>query len=272
MKRIGVVAFSVAALVALSLAANGQALQRVAKALLQIYGTPVAASSAIISEHEMAEINAMGPQDQVERLLERAINHYQGAAEEIAKRADGWTGKIESSSKLNTMTSTAYFASDLRVRAIALEIWLAEYNIHKTPEAVDELTRSLAASSDKRYFLLSNLGILGNRGIEPEKVFDSIRLYVNDPDPATRSGAINALGLLGTENTIQPLLEIFRSDSSYDLRERAACNLADSGMLSRDQRKLAIPELTRMSQDPDLDSRMKTWVSQALGEIKNSAQ
>src|SRR5882724_5830154 len=149
MKRIGVVAFSVAVLMALSLAANGQALQRFAKALLQLYGTPVAASSGIISEHEMAEINAMGPQDQVERLLERAINHYQGAAEEIAKRADGWTGKIESSSKLNTMTSTAYFASDLRVRAIALEIWLAEYNIHKAPEAVDELTRALASSTDK---------------------------------------------------------------------------------------------------------------------------
>jgi HEAT repeat protein len=263
---------ALAAFGALALASRGQAFQRVAAMLLQLYGAPVAASSAVISEHELGEINAMPPQDQVERLLERAINHYQGAAEEIAKRVDGWTGKINSTPKLNTMTSTAYFASDLRVRAIALEIWLAEYNCHKTSETVDNLIRGLAASSDRRYFLLSNLAILGNRGIEPEKVFNTILLYVNDPDPSSRSGAINALGLLGTENTIQPLLEIFRTDSSYDLRERAACNLADSGMLSRELRKRALPELIRLSQNPDLDPRMKTWVSQAISEINHSAQ
>jgi hypothetical protein len=271
MKRFGLVAFSLLALVALTLAANGQALQRVATVLLQLYGAPLAASSAVISEHEMDEINAMSPQDQAERLLERAINHYQGAAEEIAKRADGWTGAIHSSSKLDTMTNTAYFASDLRVRAIALEIWLAEYNFHKNPETVDQIIRDLASASERKYFLLSNLGILGNRGIEPEKVFNTVMLYVNDPDAATRSGAINALGLLGTENTIEPLLHIFRTDSSFDLRERAACNLADSGMLSRDLRKRALPELARLSQDPDLDPRMKTWVAQAINEIGHSA-
>ena len=96
-------------------------------------------------------------------------------------------------------------------------------------------------------------------------------LYVNDPEPATRSGAINALGLLGSENTIEPLLRIFRTDSSYHLRERAACNLADSGLLSRELRKRALPELVRWSQDPNLDPRMKTWVAQAVGEINHPA-
>ena len=269
MKHFRLVACALAALVALALAANGQ---RVATVLLQLYGPSVAASSAIISEHEMAEINSMQPQDQAERLVERAINHYQGAAEEIAKRADGWTGVIQSSSKLKTMTGTAYFSNDLRVRAIALEIWLAEYNLHKASATVEELIRGLAASSDRRYFLLSNLGILGNRGIEPEKVFSIIMLYVNDPDPGTRSRAINALGLLGSENTMEPLLQIFQTDSSYDLRERAACNLADSGMLSRELRKRAVPELVRISQDPNLDPRMKTWVAQALSEINHAGQ
>lgn len=236
-------------------------------AVLQLHGAPVAAASGKLSEHEMAEINAMPPQDQVERLLERAINHYEGAAEEIAKRSDAWTGQIASSPKLDTMTNTAYFSGDLRVRAIALEIWLAEYGFHKTAETVDQLVNSIAAAGERKYFVLSNLGILGNRGIEPEKVFDTILLYIGDPDPSVRSGAINALGLLGTENTIEPLLRVFQNDSSYDLRERAACNLADSGMLSRELRKKAIPELKRMSEDPNLDSRMKTWVGQALREI-----
>ena len=248
------------------LGASGIGLASVVRVLLQLHGAPVIASSGKLSEHDLEEINAMPVQDQVERLLEKAINHYGGAAEEIAKRADGWTGQFKSTPKLETMTSTAYFANDLRVRAIALEIWLAQYGLHKTPEAVDGLIQSLA-STDRKYFVLSNLGILGNRGVEPEKVFNTILLYVNDPDPAARSGAINALGLLGTENTIAPLLQIFRSDSSYDLRERAACNLADSGLLSRELRKKAVPELQRMNEDTNLDQRMKTWVGQALREI-----
>jgi HEAT repeat protein len=202
----------------------------------------------------------------VERLLERAIDHYAGAAEEISERADGWTGKIHTSEKLETMSSAAYFSSDLRVRAVALEIWRARDNFPKTSEAVDELIRG-TTSSDRKYFRLSSLGILGNRGVEPEKVFDTLMLYVNDPDGEARAGAINGLGLLGTENTIAPLLNVLRRDSSFDLRERAACNLSDSGMLSREQRRGAVPELIRFAQDPDLDPTTKKWVYQALREI-----
>lgn len=249
------------------LGVSGIGVASVVRVLLQLHGNPVAVSSGKLSEHEMEEIAAMSAQDQVERLLERAINHYGGAAEEIAKRADGWTGKIHATPKLDAMTSTAYFANDLRVRAIALEIWLALYRYHKTPEAVEDLIRELA-STGRKYFILSNLGILGNRGVEPEKVFSTVLLYVNDPDPETRSGAINALGLLGTEETIPQLLRIFQTDASFDLRERAACNLADSGMLPRELRKKAVPELQRMSQDPNADARMKSWVGQALREIQ----
>ena len=235
--------------------------------LLQLHGPPVAASSATLSEHEMEQINAMAPQDQVTRLLERTINHYKGAADEIAKRTDGWTGKIHSTADLQTMTNTAYFSDDLRVRAAALEIWLAEYNLRKNSATVDELIRDAAAGGDRKYFLLSNLGILGNRGVEPEKVFDALALYVHDPDPATRAAAINGLGLLGTESTIALLLDVFRNDTSLDLRERAACNLADSGMLSRELRQKAVPELIRFSQDPALEGSTRKWVFQALREI-----
>lgn len=250
--------------------ASGQTLRQAVTAigtLLQLAGPPVAASSARISEHELEEINAMPAQEQVERLLERAINHYAGAAEEIAKRADGWTGQIHTSTQLETMTNTAYFSSDLRVRAVALEIWLARDNFHKTPETVDELIRDTAANGDRKYFRLSSLGILGNRGIERDKVFSTLMLYLRDPDGEARSGAINGLGLLGTENTIAPLLEVLRNDSSFDLRERAACNLADSGLLSREMRQQAVPELIRFSQDPNLDATTKKWVFQALREI-----
>jgi hypothetical protein len=248
-------------------ALGGQNLVSTLGALLQLSGPPVAASSSALSEHDMEEINAMAPQEQVTRLLEKAINHYKGAAEEISKRVDGWTGKIHTTPQLETMTNTAYFSSDLRVRAVALEIWLARDNLRKNPQTVDELIGQVASSSDRKWFLLSNLGILGNRGVERQKVFNTLMLYVRDPDGSARAAAINGLGLLGTENTIAPLLDVFHNDTSHDLRERAACNLADSGMLSRDLRQKAVPELVRFSQDPALDATTKKWVFQALREI-----
>lgn len=267
MKRPRVLLLILAAITLTSVLA-GQGLRRAASMiLLQLQGASIAASEGRISEHELEEIGNMSPQDQAERLLERAINHYAGATEEIAKRVEGWTGQIHSSKKLENMTDTAYFSSDLRVRAVALEIWLARDNLRKTPEAVDELIQRAASNNGRKWFLLSSLGILGNRGVEPEKVFDTLTRYLQDPEPETRSSAINGLGLLGTENTIQPLLNIFHNDSSMDLRERAACNLADSGMLSRDLRHEAVPELVRFSQDPNLDAQTRKWVYQALREI-----
>jgi HEAT repeat protein len=270
MSRFRLWAFLLIASGAFAWALGGQTLQQAASALgviLQISGPPAVASSGALSEHDMEQINAMTPQEQVTRLLEKAINHYKGAAGEISKRVEGWTGQIHTTPELETMTNTAYFASDLRVRAAALEIWLARDNLRKNSATVDELIRGVAATSDRKWYLLSNLGILGNRGVEREKVFDTLMLYLHDPDGSTRAAAINGLGLLGTENTIAPLLDVFHNDTSHDLRERAACNLADSGMLSRELRQKATPELVRFSQDPDLDATTKKWVFQALREI-----
>jgi HEAT repeats len=235
--------------------------------LLQLSGPPVVASSGALSEHDLEELNGMAPQEQAMRLLEKAVNHYAGAGEEIAKRLDGWQGKIHSTPELTRLTETAYFSSDLRVRAAALEIWLVRDNIGKTPETVDDLIREAAASEERRYFRLSMLGILGNRGVEPERVFDTLALYARDPSGSARAAAINGLGLLGTESTVPVLLEILRNDPSYDLRDRAACNLADSGMLTRELRQKAVPELIRFLQDRTLDDATRKWVLQALREI-----
>ena len=54
--------------------------------ILALQGKPVAASPAMLSEHEVQELSNMTPQQQAERLLERATNHYEGAAEWIEKK------------------------------------------------------------------------------------------------------------------------------------------------------------------------------------------
>jgi hypothetical protein len=236
-------------------------------AFLQLIGPPVPASSGAISEHDLEELSGMSSQDQATRLLEKAINHYQGAGEEIAKRLDSWTGKIQSTPELERLTNTAYFSNDLRVRALALEIWLVRDNIQKTPAAVEGLIRDAGSPDGRQYFRLSTLGILGNRGVEPDKIFNTLESFVHDSAGEMRAAAINGLGLLGTENTIAPLLGVLRYDASLDLRERAACNLADSGMLSRELRQKAVPDLIRFGRDQTLDATTRKWVYQALREI-----
>jgi HEAT repeat protein len=268
--RVVVPILMMSGVIAWALSDDGEHVRHVAASLgllLQFSGAPIPASSATLSEHDLEELKNMPPQDQATRLLEKAINNYKGAGSEIAKRLDSWAEQIHSTPELDRLTETAYFASDLRVRTLALELWLVRDNIRKTPEMVDELIRDAGLQDKRQYFRLSNLGILGNRGIEPEKVFATLVSFVHDQSGDTRAAAINGLGLLGTESTITPLLEIMRWDKSFDLRERAACNLADSGMLTRDLRQKAVPELIRFAQDETLDATTKKWVFQALREI-----
>ncbi len=264
------VAFPAFGALAFAFSDGGERVRHVAAslgALLQLAGPPVAASAGAISEHDREELDHMSPQDQATRLLEKAVNHYSGAGEEISKRLDSWSGKIQSTPDLEKLTDTAYFSSDLRVRAMALEIWLVRDGMRKSPETVESLIRDAANADGRQYFRLSTLGILGNRGVEPDKVLETLRSFIHDSSGEARAGAINGLGLLGTAGTIEPLLEILRWDASSDLRERAACNLADSGMLSHDLRLRAVPGLIRFAQDETLDATTRKWVYQALREI-----
>jgi hypothetical protein len=56
-------------------------------------------------------------------------------------------------------------------------------------------------------------------------------------------------------------------DPSATVRERAACSLAQSGMLSREQRLIAVPQLINYSGDPALDAQTHAWAFQALADI-----
>jgi hypothetical protein len=56
---------------------------------------PQPASANVLSEHELEGLDRMAPQSQAELLLERSINHYRGANDQIAERAGGWRGNIK---------------------------------------------------------------------------------------------------------------------------------------------------------------------------------
>ncbi|MDX2149480.1 MAG: HEAT repeat domain-containing protein [Bryobacteraceae bacterium] len=248
----------------------GAGWERLAVAL-QLAGAPVPASEGNLSEHELEEIEGLPPQAQAERLLKRAVSGYGGALEQIAKRAAGWVGQIELNESLHAVTSVAYCSNNLRVRAAAVEVSLAGYGLAKTPESVDAQMRLLEDGGEKRFFPLWKLGLLGNRGVEPEKVLRVLLRYRSDAEQVNRLWAVNALGMLGSDEVIEPLIEVFRTDPSAEIRERAACNLADAGMLTREQRRKAIPYLLHMTDEGGLDEQTRGWVYQALREISGES-
>ena len=63
--------------------------------LLSLHGKPEPASANVLSEHEIEGLDGMPPQSQAELLLERSINHYRGANDQIAARVESWRGKIK---------------------------------------------------------------------------------------------------------------------------------------------------------------------------------
>ncbi|HEV8525490.1 MAG TPA: HEAT repeat domain-containing protein, partial [Terriglobales bacterium] len=163
---------------------------------------------------------------------------------------------------------TALNSNDLRVRAAAIEVDIAARNLEKTSATVDWLEPAARfGEQGPRANVLWDLGLLGSRGIEPERAFQILLASIHDPNVNIRYWAVEGLAYLGTDETITPLLEAFHDDPSPMIRERAACGLAQSGMLSEKQRRSAVPRLLDFSDDPSLDPETRKWVFQALRDI-----
>ncbi len=236
---------------------------------LPVPGRPVPADHGQLSEHNIEWILQQPAQTQAEFLLGAAVNHDHGATDMIDKMVDGWHGKLHYTQRFDDLQLTALYSNDLRVRAAAIEVNLAVYNLAKTEETAERLMGSAEKSPAYRPYATWELGMLANRGVEPEKIHEFLRGYVHDRDEKTRHWTVEGLAHLGTDDTIKDFLDVFRNDPSLDVRERAGCSLAKSGMLTREQRMLAVPGLIDLAYDPSLDTTTRSWVYQALREITN---
>jgi HEAT repeat protein len=225
-------------------------------------------NSDITSAGYRSQLDRLKPQKQAETLLELAIGNSDGANQEIVKRADGWRGKLSLDSQLGTLTTAALNSNDLRVRESGLEVQLAAYGLAKNASSVDFLLQSAASSGHaQKIWALWALGALANRGIETGRVERALVGHLKDSDEDSRRWAVEGLALVGTTGTIAPLLVAMHDDPAPAVRERAACSLAESGMLSHEQRLAAVPQLVNYTEDASLDARTHAWAFQALGDI-----
>jgi len=235
---------------------------------LTLQGKPQPASPAVLSEHEIEILDHKTPQQQAELLLERAVNHYEGANDQIATRVEGWWGKLKFTPRFNSLITTALNSNDLRVRAAGIELDLAAMGAVKAPATVERLARQAEnGPQSQRVWALWELGLLGNRGVVPERVNEILVSQLGDSDPEVRHWVVEGLAYLGTNETIAPLLQAFHDDPSPMVRERAACSLAQSGMLTQEQRHSVIPHLLDYADDTSLDPQTQGWVYQALRDI-----
>lgn len=235
--------------------------------LIEPRGGRVSASAVSSSSRSHESIAASGPQRQAEQLLEKSLSRSDGALERLSAHTDEWRGLLTMTPRLTGLLNSALNSDDRGVRTEGLELELAIYDLPKTPQSAEQLFARIKNDPGARPWALWMLGAIGNRGIEPDRALATLLAYSHDPDEKTRYWAVAGISLLGTDATIQPMLDIFRNDPSAQVRESAGCGLAQAGMLTKEQRWTAVPTLVRYTADPSLDPSTKSWVYLALRDI-----
>jgi len=214
-----------------------------------------------------AELERLPVQQRAELLLETAVQGDPRSLDLLRQEVDGWRGHLKSTERLFDLVLSALSSGDLRVRTAAIDLDLAANNLSKTPRSVDQLLREMQADPAGIGMCLWRLGALGNRGVEPEKVLSSLLLHLRSRNEHTRYWAVEGLGMLGNDATIDPLLAVMAHDASPRVRELAASSLGHAGMLTREERLAAIPALLNFADDDSLGAATRELVYGTLRMI-----
>jgi hypothetical protein len=235
---------------------------------IRVPGDKVDGTTEKLSEVERLIVEALPPQQQAERLLQYAISHHVGATDEIKARVRDWRGTITTTPAMQTLLDVARNGADLRVRAAAIELELAAANMAKTAGQVDILlARSAQGPKDARWETYM-LGLLGNRGVETDRIHTELRALARADEDVVRYQAYAAIANLGTDESVADLVAAFHHDRSAMVQiDGGGCGLAHCGMLTRAQRMMAVPGLLEMVDDNALDSTIRTYAYRALREI-----
>jgi len=235
---------------------------------IRVPGDKVEGTTEKLSEVERLIVEALPPQQQAERLLQYAISHHVGATDEIKARVREWRGVIATSPAMATLLDVARNGADLRVRAAAIEIELAVASMAKTAGQVDALLARIAESPKDARWETYMLGLLGNRGVETDRIHTELRALARADADIVRYQAYAAIANLGTDDSVADLVKAFHHDPSAMVQiDGGGCGLAHCGMLTRAQRMMAVPGLLEMVEDQALDTNILAYAYRALREI-----
>ena len=203
-----------------------------------------------------------------EDLLGRAAHQDTAATRQLEMHAADWRGRIHLTPQLSNAIGAGLNANDREVRAATVRVDLAAMNVAEDGPSVDRLVAQ-ADSQDHstRIWALWTLGLLASRGIETNRITGVLTAHLSDPDVEARRWAVEGLAYAATDATISPLLKAMHDDPAPQVRECAARSLAQSGMLTSEQRRTAIPTLLLYVDDTSLDVATHAWAYHALRDI-----
>ena len=220
------------------------------------------------SAHRGTQNYNSSAQKDAEQLLQRAARSDAGATSQIETRAATWRGRIQLTPQLTNLITAGLNSNDRRVRAATVQLDLAAMNVAEDASSVDRLAAQ-AESNDHatRIWALWTLGLLANRGFATDHITELLTAHLSDSDVEARRWAVEGLAYTGTDAAIPPLLKAMHDDSSPVVRECAARSLAQSGMLTAEQRRSTIPTLLAYVDDPAVDPATRAWTFHALRDI-----
>ena len=126
-----------------------------------------------------------------------------------------WRGQLRNTDHLYDLVHTALNSDDLRVRSSPPSKRISPPTIStKRPTALRASSSSFTPIPTTARSVLWQLGALGNRGVEQKLVLAQLLHYVHDGSEVTRYWAVEGLALLGTDATVDPLLDRFAHDPS----------------------------------------------------------
>lgn len=205
-------------------------------------------------------------QSQAESLLQRAVNGDASAANEVLASSNAWVGKTTRTPNTEGLVTSGINSANMHVREAAIQAAMAFDGIAATDDGF-EMVRSYVGNPQRRAWALWTLGGLGNRGIKRDWTAKILGDYLLDPDASIRASAVDGMSLLATDEVIPLMLDRFRSDPSPLVQERAACGLAQSGMFTQQQRRVAAATMVGWTDDQLLSAQQRNWVFQALRDI-----
>jgi hypothetical protein len=214
-----------------------------------------------------AAMPSNGPVQMVaEQLLAKAASGDAQATDEILAHASEWTGKTQRTPRSEQLVTALLNHSDLRVRQAGVRAEMALDGVSADASGLQQVKLSIG-NPQLRVWSLWMLGALANQGVDPDHASKIIETYLTDPDVQVRAAAVDGMALVATWETIPTMLDRFRNDPSPIVQERAACDLAESGMYTHAQRMSAAASLVGWVDDSLLTPQQRAWAVQALGDI-----
>ena len=226
-----------------------------------------------LTDADLPRIASLQPQDQAEELLERSIQHDARALTLLESHMGDYKGVVRSSPRMAQLLNRADISRDLRVRAAFIDLNLAMDGWERDNNAAETLIARARneGNPQTRAYDVYYLGMLGGRGIETQQIHSELLGWArNDPDAYVRQWATEGMRFLGTDQAINDLFEIFASDASNSVRDRAGCNVSECGMFTRKQRMSMAPKFIELAENPATNAQMRSWCFLALSEITDA--